>query len=1022
MEFHCGSRSRCAVGALLVAATLLSACGGGGGGGSSSGNNGGNNGGGSGNPAPGLPYTGIATAATLTSANTPTIAGALLYELGLASGDRPLPAQVSAPGLRFPDPARTVGKAKARQSKTAFFRKPVTTENCSEGGTVRIDDQTNANGTGTLILTFTACIEDGTRSDGVQRVVIAAYDLARDEPTDFTITFQGYSETTGNFGLDIDGTVHAVFGITSTTTYDAVTRYRPEGVQHRMQNLVVQDRAISPSTVQVTIQGRFFHSAHGYVDVETTEPLSIANALFPSAGALRLRSSGAARGDLRFNAADQFTLSLDENGDGAPERELRAFGLAGLRMTNHLPAANAGPDATIIQGQTVTLRGTGSDWEGTALTYQWWLEGAPSGGGFVIGSGPETTFRPLVPGTYVIHLRVNDGQPGLLSIDPMFLTVLDNASPVARAGADVTTVERATVVLDGGASTDAENDALVYTWTLLAQPAAGAAPASGQGRTFSFAPGLRGNYRYRLTVADEFGAAEDTVDVFADGLVGFAFSSAVIVDPTTPPEFITRTVPLNTSSHYSGPPVPLTVSTDVPWLDVVSASATTGSNATVVVTIDTAELASMENGSHVGTLTVTPTGYAPRSDQLLLTRSLPKIEHIAPYVVYPGQATPVIMYGEQMHQTLGAKLVINGIEVQGFTDAMLEHSRITLPALPVGEYDMHVKNNLGLVVPMGRFVVRNAPTYPDGEVAIHGRIEALDYDMERDVFFVVSWDLNTAGDLQAYRLRFDGAQWHRDAIPVALPQGLSLNVDGTKLFVTSAQCGVHEVDPDTLQVVHTAFRPNCGSDFFGMIVGLANGRTVIGDTNQWPTVYDYPSFSTSTIQFPLDVHSPTYALSRDRGRLLWAGQPTISAPRPLHSYDVETNSFSQLAVHASDTYFLAPLLALSSDGHRFMHREDVYEDGQYIGSVQGSGNSLAVPALTTSGDRAVVLNPDTGALELFDLSSGPSFPKLGDVATLPDPGIGRVALLPDDSVAFAFMVTTTIGGVSSFKLYVRNLP
>jgi len=1024
MERHCGSGSQGAVGALLVVAALLSACGGGGGGGSNGGSNGGNsggNGGGSGNPPPGLPYTGITSAATLTSVNTPSIAGALLYEMGLASGSRPLPAQVGGPGLRFPDPARSLSKA--RQAKTAFFRKPVTTENCTDGGTVRVDDQTTANGTGSLILTFTGCLEDGVRTDGVQRVQIAAYDLARDEPTDFTITFEGYSESSGGFGVDVDGTVHAVFGITNTTTYDAVARYRPEGVQHRMQNLVVQERAISSSLVQMTIQGRFFHSAHGYVDVETVEPLNIANgAEFPNAGALRLRNSGMARADVRFNDVDQLTLTLDENGDGAPERALRSFGLAGLRMPNHLPAANAGPDATITQGQTATLRGSGSDWEGTPLTFQWWCEGAPTGGGFVIGAGTETTFRPTTPGTYLIHLRVNDGQPGLQSFDAMALTVLDNSDPVARAGGDVSTVERATVVLDGGASTDAENDQLTYTWTLLAQPASDAAPAAGQGRMFSFVPGRPGNYRYRLTVADEFGASQDEVDIFASAVIGFGFSSAVIVDPTTTPELITRTVPINTSANYSGPPVPLTVSSDVPWLDIVSAPAQTGPNATVVVKIDTGELAALENGTHLATLTVTPTGYTPRSDQLALMRSLPKIEHVAPYVAYPGQPTPVILYGEEMHQTLGTTLVINGIEVSGFTDAMLEHSRITLPALPVGEYDMHVKNNLGVVIPMGRFVVRNAPTYPDGEFAIHGRVEALDYDMERDVFYVVSWDLNSGQDLQAYRLRFDGAQWHRDAIAVTEPRAVSLNVDGTKLFVTSSHCGVHEVDPDTLQVVHSTSRTDCFNDYFGMVVGLANGRTVIADTNQWPTVYDYPPLAPSTLQFPLDVHSPTYTLSRNRGCLLWAGQPTISSPRPLHSYNVETNTFSQIAVHDPETYFLAPLLALSGDGHRFMHREDVYENGQYIGTVQGSGNPLATPTLTTVGDRAVVLNPDTGELELFDLSNGPNFPKLDDVATLPDAGIGRLTLLPDDSVVFAFMVKADLSSHFTFKLYVRNLP
>ena len=380
------------------------------------------------------------------------------------------------------------------------------------------------------------------------------------------------------------------------------------------------------------------------------------------------------------------------------------------------------------------------------------------------------------------------------------------------------------------------------------------------------------------------------------------------------------------------------------------------------------------------------------------------------------------LYGDQMHQTLGATLVVNGIEIQGFSDAMLEHSRITLPALPVGEYDMHVKNNLGVVLPMGRFVVRDPPTYPDGEFAIPGRIESLEYDMERDVFYAVAWDLGAT--FEAFRLRFDGTQWHRDTIAVAAPQAISLNDDATKLLVTTDNCGVQEVDPDTLQVLHTASKDGCFSEYFGMAVGLANGRMLIGDTNQWPTVYDYPGFSTSTIQFP-QVHTPNYTLSRSRERLIWAESPTISSPRQLYFYDLPTNSFSQVMPHDPQTYFLAWNLAISGDGHRMMHRQDVYEDGQYLGSIQGLTSSLLSPALTTAGERAVVLDPDSDTLALFDLGDGPDFPKIGDIATFPDDVGGgiRVALLPDASVAFAFTTTFSSGGnISGFKLYVRNLP
>lgn len=627
----------------------------------------------------------------------------------------------------------------------------------------------------------------------------------------------------------------------------------------------------------------------------------------------------------------------------------------------------------------------------------------------------------MQPGTYLIHLRVSDGQP-FLSFDDMTLTVRDDVAPSARAGIDVTTVERATVVLDASSSTDPEGDELHYAWSLRTQPVAGAAPASGQGRTFSFAPTTPGNYTYRLTVSDAFGSSYDEVSIFVDRLIGFTFSSAVTIDPTTTSAQITRTVPINTSSYYSGSPVALSVSTNVPWLDIVSAPAQTGPNAVVVVTIDTAELASMTSGDYVGTLTVSPAGYGSRSAELLMMLSLPQVEHIAPYVTYTGRPTPMTLYGTHLHQTLGATLVINGTQVQGFSEAMAEHTRIVLPPLAAGEYDLRIANNLGVVQPMGRLVVRDAPTYPDGEFAISGRVESLEYDSERDAFYVVSWDLDYGHKFEAYRLRFDGVQWQRDAIPVTAPLAVALARDGTTLFVTTENCGIQELDPNTFQVRQASTKPSCYYESFGMVAGLANGRTIVGDTNQWPTVFDYPSLSTSTIPFP-SVHTPVHALNRSHERLLWAESPTISAPQELYSYDVRTNGFTQISVHDPETYFLAPLLALSGDGRRIMHRADVYEDAQYIGSLQGTTSGLLSPALTSTGDRAVVLNPDTNIVSLFDLSSGPNFPKITDVATLPaDVGSGRVVVLPGDNAAAVFTTTFPPSGGYGFRLYVRNLP
>ena len=594
----------------LVMAAALAACGGGGGGGPK---NDDDDVGTTPDP-PGLSYTGITTAATLSANTTPHITGALLFELGLATAQRPLPASFAA--NRAPGAITFLGKARHRISKQTTPRmESISNEPCAQGGTVQIDDRTDNRGIGTVILTYNACVEDGARTDGTLSLRVDAFDLVNNVPTDFTGTFQNFSITEGTFITDVAGTAHTVATSTSITdTYNTVTRYRPEGVMHRYQNMVVRTtphpQSFSDDVVNVT--GRFFHSAHGYVDVETRVPLRVnVNSGSLSDGTLRLRGAGVVTADVGFEQFGNVALSLDENGDSVVDRALRVARSALLSTTNFPPFAHAGPDATVPEGHTLTLDGSGSnDWEGNPLTYQWVVQSGPSGSGTVLGTQQRVDFRPMTPGTYVIQLNVTDGQPNN-GFDTMTLTVLDNLAPVARAGLDVLTVERAAVTLDGSNSTDPEGDPLTYQWTLTSGPSGNNAPQTSTGATLSFMPDRPGTYVYRLRASDPFGFSEDVVTISADHLVSVGPLNISVDSRTTSAE-ATRTLQVTVSSRYSGPPVALAASTNVAGLRVVSISGQTGPSATVVVSADTTALQSIDNGLYEGLLTVTPAGgYTP---------------------------------------------------------------------------------------------------------------------------------------------------------------------------------------------------------------------------------------------------------------------------------------------------------------------------------------------------------------------------------------------------------------------------
>lgn len=157
---------------------------------------------------------------------------------------------------------------------------------------------------------------------------------------------------------------------------------------------------------------------------------------------------------------------------------------------DQVPIADAGDSGVVspCTERNYELNGYGSyDPEGATLTFAWSLLSAPTGstGSFDDATLPNPVFRWDTPGTYTFELRVYDGTtwspPDIVSVT--FTSEVENASPIANAGADQTiTVAAAcdtasytwtcedcpaeTAVLDGSASDDpVDGDELSFLWT-----------------------------------------------------------------------------------------------------------------------------------------------------------------------------------------------------------------------------------------------------------------------------------------------------------------------------------------------------------------------------------------------------------------------------------------------------------------------------------------------------------------------------------------------------------------------------
>ncbi len=185
---------------------------------------------------------------------------------------------------------------------------------------------------------------------------------------------------------------------------------------------------------------------------------------------------------------------------------------------NGLPIANAGADATVLDGATANLDGSSSsDPEGASLSYSWAVTSAPAGSLATLAGSTTATpeITPDVAGDYVITLTVDDGN-GATATDAVTIT-LDGA-PVADAGSDQTVDQGDTVNLDGTNSSDPENGALTYLWALTPPTNSGASLSDDTAASPSFIADLGGTYTVELLVSDAAGntSAVDSVTVFAN--------------------------------------------------------------------------------------------------------------------------------------------------------------------------------------------------------------------------------------------------------------------------------------------------------------------------------------------------------------------------------------------------------------------------------------------------------------------------------------------------------------------------
>jgi hypothetical protein len=184
--------------------------------------------------------------------------------------------------------------------------------------------------------------------------------------------------------------------------------------------------------------------------------------------------------------------------DRAGNVATRAFRVTVRDLT--APTAAAGPDRSVDEGSSVTLDGSLSTDNGVIQSFTWTQLSGP--GVSLAVAGPNATFTPAVPGTYVFELAVTDSGSHT-SADQVTVTVIDTTPPALVLPGYPVVNEGATVALDASGTTDNDPAAagnITFAWSFTyGEPQF----LSGALANWTFA--LPGTYPVTVTATDPSG-------------------------------------------------------------------------------------------------------------------------------------------------------------------------------------------------------------------------------------------------------------------------------------------------------------------------------------------------------------------------------------------------------------------------------------------------------------------------------------------------------------------------------------